>query len=388
MPFYQRLGQIPHKRHTQFRKPDGKLYREEVMGLEGFHGIQSILYHHFLPPRVIRAELIGSMQPVYAEFGPIRHRAFATANAPAGGDPVNARITLLGNNDVTIGISRPTESMTYFYRNAQAYEVWFTHEGSGELHSQFGRLPFREGDYLVIPFGTTWQMRLNGPARFLVIESASQIAPPKRYRNQFGQLLEHAPYCERDIRGPTELLTFTDTGEFEVRVKVRDQLTRHILDHHPFDVVGWDGYLYPWAFSIHDFEPITGRIHQPPPVHQTFEGHNFVVCSFVPRLFDYHPEAIPAPYNHSNVNSDEVIYYCDGNFMSRRGIERCDITLHPAGLPHGPQPGSTEASIGAKETRELAVMIDTFHPLHVTTAALELEKAGYMDSWSVGGPEG
>ncbi|MGQ9613362.1 homogentisate 1,2-dioxygenase [Chloroflexus sp.] len=388
MPFYQRLGQVPHKRHTQFRKPDGKLYREEVMGLEGFHGIQSILYHHFLPPRVLRTELIGSAKPTYVDFGPIRHRAFATANVPAGGDAVSARVTLLGNNDVTIGISRPTESMTFFYRNAQSYEVWFTHEGSGELLSQFGRLPFSAGDYLIIPFGTTWQMRLNEPARFLVIESASQIAPPKRYRNQFGQLLEHAPYCERDIRGPSELLTFTDTGEFEVRIKVRNQLTRHILDHHPFDVVGWDGYLYPWTFSIHDFEPITGRIHQPPPVHQTFEGHNFVVCSFVPRLFDYHPEAIPAPYNHSNVNSDEVIYYCDGNFMSRRGIERYDITLHPAGLPHGPQPGSTEASIGAKETHELAVMIDTFHPLHLTAAALELEKAGYMDSWSVGGPEG
>ncbi len=388
MPFYQRLGQVPHKRHTQFRKPDGKLYREEVMGLEGFHGLQSILYHHFLPPRVMRAELIGSTRPTYVEFGPIRHRAFATANVPAGGDPVSARITLLGNHDVTIGVSRPTESMTGFYRNGQAYEVWFVHEGSGDLLSQFGRLPFSAGDYVVIPFGTTWQMRLDGPARFLVIESASQIAPPKRYRNQFGQLLEHAPYCERDIRGPQELITCTDTGEFEVLVKVRDQITRHVLDHHPFDVVGWDGYLYPWAFSIHDFEPITGRIHQPPPVHQTFEGHNFVICSFVPRLFDYHPEAIPAPYNHSNVNSDEVIYYCDGNFMSRRGIERYDITLHPAGLPHGPQPGSTEASIGVKETRELAVMIDTFHPLHLTSAALELEKTGYMDSWSVGGPEG
>ncbi len=388
MPFYQRLGQVPHKRHTQFRKPDGKLYREEVMGLEGFHGIQSILYHHFLPPRVMRAELIGSTRPTYVEFGPIHHRAFATANVPAGGDPVSARITLLGNHDVTIGVSRPTESMTGFYRNGQAYEVWFVHEGSGDLLSQFGRLPFSAGDYVVIPFGTTWQMRLDGPARFLVIESASQIAPPKRYRNQFGQLLEHAPYCERDIRGPQELITCTDTGEFEVLVKVRDQITRHVLDHHPFDVVGWDGYLYPWAFSIHDFEPITGRIHQPPPVHQTFEGYNFVICSFVPRLFDYHPEAIPAPYNHSNVNSDEVIYYCDGNFMSRRGIERYDITLHPAGLPHGPQPGSTEASIGVKETRELAVMIDTFHPLHLTSAALELEKTGYMDSWSVGGPEG
>jgi homogentisate 1,2-dioxygenase len=224
-------------------------------------------------------------------------------------------------------------------------------------------------------------MTLDEPARFFVIESPSQIEPPKRYRNQYGQMLEHAPYCERDIRVPCELETSTERGEFEVRVKVRDRLTRHILDHHPLDVVGWDGYLYPWIFSIHDFEPITGRVHQPPPVHQTFQGHNFVVCSFVPRLFDYHPQGIPAPYNHSNVNSDEVIYYCDGNFMSRKGIVKYDITLHPSGLPHGPQPGATEASIGAAKTEELAVMVDTFHPLNVTLDALELEKPEYMASW-------
>lgn len=388
MPFYHRLGDIPHKRHTQFRKPDGGLYREEVMGLEGFSGIQSLLYHHFLPPRVKTVEALNGALPEYTDYGPLQHRAFRTADVLAGGDAVAARRTLLGNSDVTLGISRPTQSMDYFYRNAQAYETWFAHEGSGVLRSQFGRLPFMPGDYIVIPYGTTWQMQLSTPeGRFFVIESPSQIEPPKRYRNKFGQLLEHSPYCERDIRVPAELETHTERGEFEVRVKVRNSLTRHILDHHPLDVVGWDGYLYPWIFSIHDFEPITGRIHQPPPVHQTFEGWNFVVCSFVPRLFDYHPQGIPAPYNHSNVNSDEVIYYCDGNFMSRKGIDKYDITLHPSGLPHGPQPGATEASIGAQKTEELAVMVDTFNPLNVTVDALELEKTGYMASWLEGSGE-
>nr|HRC77185.1 homogentisate 1,2-dioxygenase [Kouleothrix sp.] len=313
------------------------------------------------------------------------HRAFGTAAVPAGDDPVGARQTLLGNADVTLGVSVATRSMGYFYRNAQAYEVWFAHEGSGVLRSQFGRLAFGPGDYLVIPFGTTWQIELaEQPARFFVIEARGEVHTPRRYRNEFGQLLEHAPFCERDFRAPSELETHTERGEFELRIKVRDALTRHTLDYHPFDVVGWDGYLFPYAFSIHDFEPITGRVHQPPPVHQTFAGPNFVVCSFVPRLFDYHPEAIPAPYNHSNVNSDEVIYYCDGNFMSRKGIEKYDITLHPSGLPHGPQPGATEASIGAKQTAELAVMVDTFHPLHVTPVALELEKPEYMRSWLAG----
>jgi homogentisate 1,2-dioxygenase len=384
MPFYHKLGQIPHKRHTQFRKPNGELYREELMGLEGFSSIQSILYHNFIPPRVKQTADLGSLKPEPVDFGPIRHRAFATSATPKGGDAVSARRVLLTNNDVQLGISCPTKSMDYFYRNAQAYETWWVHEGSGVLKSQFGNLKFRQGDYIVIPFGTTWQMHINGDeARFFTIENPSQIEPPKRYRNQFGQLLENSPYCERDIRVPNELETHTERGDFEVRIKVRDRLSKHILDYHPFDVVGWDGYLYPWIFNIEDFEPITGRVHQPPPVHQTFEAHNFVVCSFVPRLFDYHPDGIPAPYNHSNVNSDEVIYYAEGNFMSRKGIDQYDISLHPYGLPHGPQPGMTEASIGKKETQELAVMVDTFYPLQLTKQALELEKE-YMTTWLEG----
>lgn len=388
MPFYYKLGEIPHKRHTQFRKPGGGLYREEVMGLEGFSGIESILYHYFLPPRVVHIEDLGSIQIDYADYGPIRHRAFRTVDLPVGGDPVSARRVLLGNSDVTLSVSRPTRSMDDFYRNAQAYEVWFTHEGSGKLKTQFGEISFESGDYLVIPYGVTWQMVLDqSPARFYVIEAPSQIEPPTRYRNTYGQLLEHAPYSERDIRPPQTLEVHTERGEYSVRVKARDRFSRHVLDHHPLDVIGWDGYLYPWAFSIYDFEPITGRLHQPPPVHQTFQGNNFVICSFVPRLFDYHPQGIPAPYNHSNVNSDEVIYYCDGQFMSRKGIDRFDITLHPSGLPHGPQPGATEASIGQKATQELAVMVDTFHPLQVATAALELEKPEYMDSWLEGNGE-
>lgn len=388
MPFYHKLGKTPHKRHTQFKKPDGNLYREELMGLEGFSSIQSILYHHFLPPRVKQTEDMGSLKAEYVEFGPIRHRAFRTAQIPPGADPVSSRIPLLGNNDVVLGVARATKSMEHFYRNAQAYETWWVHEGSGMLKSQFGNLPFHKGDYIVIPFGTTWKMEIEGEeARFFTIENPSQIVPPRRYRNEYGQLLENSPYCERDIRVPEELETHTERGEFEVHVKVRDRLTCHVLDHHPFDVVGWDGYLYPWIFNIGDFEPITGRVHLPPPTHQTFEGHNFVVCSFVPRLFDYHPEGIPVPYNHSNVNSDEVIYYAEGNFMSRKGIERSDISMHPYGLPHGPQPGMTEASLGKTETQELAVMVDTFYPLHLTRNALGLENPDYMASWMEGNGE-
>lgn len=387
MPFYHQLGDIPHKRHTQFRKKDGGLYREELIGLEGFSSLQSILYHHFLPPRVKKTEDLGNARADFVDFGGIRHRAFATQHVAVGTDPVSARIPLLGNNDVILAISRANKSMDFYYRNAQAYETWFVHEGEGSLKSQFGNLGFRKGDYIVIPFGTTWKMELSGEARFFTIENPSQIAPPRRYRNEYGQLLEHAPYCERDIRVPADLETHTERGEFEIRVKVRDRFTRHMLDHHPFDVIGWDGYLYPWIFNIEDFEPITGRIHQPPPVHQTFEGHNFVVCSFVPRLFDYHPNGIPAPYSHSNVNSDEVLYYAEGNFMSRKGIAKYDISLHPFGLPHGPQPGMTEASLGKMGTSELAVMVDAFNPLHLTRDALRLEKPEYMDSWMEGDGE-
>ena len=387
MPFYHTLGSIPHKRHTQFKKPDGKLYREEVMGLEGFSSIQSILYHHFLPPRVKRTEDLGSAKPEYVDFGPIRHRAFKTDQTPLGPDPVTAQIPLLGNSDVILGVSRAKNSMDYFYRNSQAYETWFVHDGSGTLKSQFGNLPFRKGDYIVIPFGVTWQMILDEECKFFTIENPSQIEPPKRYRNNYGQLLEHSPYCERDIRVPAELETHTERGEFEVRIKVRDRISRHVLDYHPHDVVGWDGFLYPWIFNIEDFEPITGRLHMPPPIHQTFDGHNFVVCSFVPRLFDYHPDGIPAPYNHSNIQSDEVLYYAEGNFMSRKGIDRSDISLHPFGLAHGPQPGMTEASIGKTETKELAVMVDTFHPLNLTKQAVEMEKPEYMSTWLEGNGE-
>jgi homogentisate 1,2-dioxygenase len=380
MPFYHRLGQLPPKRHTQFRNPQGVLYTEEVMGLEGFSGIQSLLYHNHPPTRIKKAEKIGSVDPGFVDFGALRARQFRTNKIQPHGDALEARQVLLGNDDVWLGMSVATRPMDYFYRNSQAYEVWFLHQGKVKFRSQFGNLDLIPGDYLVIPYGVTWQM-ITEDARFFTIECPSQVQPPKRYRNQHGQLLEHSPYCERDIRIPTELETHDELGEFEVRVKARNELHRHILAQHPLGVVGWDGYLYPWVFNINDFEPITGRVHQPPPVHQTFDAHNFVVCSFCPRLFDYHPLAIPAPYNHSNVNSDEVLYYVDGDFMSRRGVELGDWTLHPSGLPHGPQPGATEASIGKKETHELAVMVDTFRPLKVSEQALGLEIPEYAYSW-------
>ena len=382
MPVYHHLGQLPPKRHTQFRNPEGRLYTEEVMGLEGFSGIQSLLYHHFPPTRLRKAEFLADLRPQYTEFGALRARQLRTEKMLPQGDPLSSRKVLLGNEDVQLGMSLCCQSMDYFYRNAQAYEVWFVHDGELHFRSQFGNLDLGPGDYLVIPFGVTWQMQLKSSlARFFTIECPSQVQPPKRYRNQHGQLLEHSPYCERDLRLPTVLESYAEEGEFEVQVKARDQLHRHIMAQHPLGVVGWDGYLYPWVFNIADFEPITGRIHQPPPVHQTFDAHNFVVCSFCPRLFDYHPLAIPAPYNHSNVNSDEVLYYVDGDFMSRRGVERGDWTLHPSGLPHGPQPGATEASIGKEKTEELAVMVDTFRPLRLTQAALDLEIPEYAYSW-------
>lgn len=382
MPYYVCRGEVPHKRHTQFRRPDGELYTEEVMGMEGFSGIQSLLYHHYPPTRVRRMELLPSEKVEWLDYGPLRGRQFKTKNFPAGGDPQSGRRTIMGNPDVTLSLSRPTESSKVFYRNGQAYETWFVHEGSGKLLSQFGSLPFRPGDYIVIPFGVTWRMELDSADnRFLVIECPSQIQPPKRYRNKYGQLLEHSPYCERDITPPDFVDPVAEEGDFEVHVKVRDAMHLHVMAHHPFDVIGWDGCLYPWTFNIEDFEPITGRVHQPPPVHQTFDAHNFVICSFCPRLFDYHPLGIPAPYNHSNVNSDEVLYYVDGDFMSRRGVDKYDWTLHPSGLPHGPQPGATEASIGKVSTEELAVMVDTFRPLQIAAGAVEFEEDGYGLSW-------
>ncbi len=389
MPFYHRLGEIPRKRHTQFRQPDGSLYKEQVMGTRGFSGIQSIVYHRHAPTAILAAEDYGPLRLELEEPGALRHRHFRTAQLGRAGDAVLGRQPMLHNRDLTLSIALTAGPMQladgrpYWYRNGQGDELLFVHEGEGRLETSFGSLPFRRGDYLNIPIGTTWRVEAGGPLRLLVVEArGGSIEPPKRYRNEYGQLLEHSPFCERDIRAPLELPAYDQKGEFAVLVRAADRHTLHTLGHHPLDTVGWDGFLYPYAFNIEDFEPITGRIHQPPPVHQTFQGPNFVVCSFVPRLFDYHPQAIPAPYNHSNVDSDEVLYYVEGNFMSRRGIEEASISLHPSGLPHGPHPGTAEASIGKERTEELAVMVDTFHPLSVAKAATAVEDPKYPFSWA------
>jgi homogentisate 1,2-dioxygenase len=385
MTYYYHLGSLPHKRHTQFRQPNGSLYHEELMGTRGFSGIQSLLYHLHPPTQVSQILSGEAIALEFEDFDTLRHRHLRTGKVVSSGDAIAARVPLLANSDVCISVAQPTEPMSYWYRFAQGDEVIFIHDGSGVLESQFGILTYHPGDYLVIPTGVMWRILpdVGIPQRMLVIEAQGHIEPPARYLNRYGQFLEHAPYCERDLRPPEELITHDEMGEFEVRVKARDRLTTYIYRHHPLDVVGWDGHLYPYAFNIADFEPITGRVHQPPPVHQTFEAPGFVICSFVPRLFDYHPLAIPAPYNHSNVDSDEVLYYVDGNFMSRKGIERSSITVHPNGIPHGPHPGLYEGSIGKQRTDELAVMIDTFRPLRFTRQAAELEDSQYSYSWSV-----
>ncbi|WP_419878589.1 homogentisate 1,2-dioxygenase [Brevibacillus centrosporus] len=382
MPHYVKLGNVPPKRHTQFRKEDGGLYYEQLMGTKGFSGIQSLIYHINPPTQVKAVKKIKDIHYEWEEKDALKHRHFGTASVESGGDFLEARVMFLGNEDLTIGVARPTQSMPYFYRNGEGDELIFVHEGEGKIESIFGELSFYPGDYLIIPIGTTYRVVLEtSEARFLVVESNSEIVPPKRYRNAHGQMLEHSPFCERDFRVPERLEAKDERGEFEVRVRAQGMLTSYLYDFHPLDAVGWDGYLYPYAFSIHDFEPITGRVHQPPTVHQTFEGHNYVVCSFVPRLYDYHPLAVPAPYVHSNVESDEVLYYVAGEFMSRKGIFEGSITLHPSGLPHGPHPGKMEGSIGKKETKELAVMIDTFRPLRVVKQAHSYEDPNYMYSW-------
>jgi homogentisate 1,2-dioxygenase len=383
MTFYYKLGNIPHKRHTQFRQPDGSLYHEEVMGIHGFAGIQSILYHIHPPTAVRRIEQVEQVEIPYEQAGPLKPRHLRAADIPAGGDAIGGRIPLMGNNDVVLYVGRPTEAMSYWYKFAHGDDIIFIHDGAGVLESQFGSLRYRPGDYLVIPTGVIWRIVPDQEVaqRMLFVESYGHVTPPKRYINHYGQFLENAPYCERDIRTPDELITHQERGEYEVRVKARHAITRFVYDHHPLDVVGWDGHLWPFAFNIEDFEPITGRVHQPPPVHQTFDGPGYVLCSFVPRLFDYHPQAIPAPYNHSNVDSDEVLYYVEGDFMSRKGIDRASFTIHPNGIPHGPHPGTYEGSIGKEKTDELAVMVDTFRPLQLTTFASKFEDGGYAYSW-------
>lgn len=383
MSYYYTLGDIPHKRHTQYRRPDGSLYHEEVMGIHGFAGIQSILYHHRPPTRICRVLPEMPVEVPYEATGRLRPRHLLSAEIAAGGDAVAGAVPLMGNNDVLISVARPDRPMDYWYKFAHGDYMYFVHEGTGTLETQFGTLRYRPGDYLVLPTGVLWRVLPDESVaqRLLVVEAYGHIEPPKRYLNRYGQFLENSPYCERDIRPPDQLVTREKLGEFEVRVKARGVISRFQYEHHPLDVVGWDGHLWPYAFNIEDFEPITGRVHQPPPVHQTFDGPGFVVCSFVPRLFDYHPQSIPAPYNHSNVDSDEVLYYVEGDFMSRKGVERASFTVHPNGIPHGPHPGTYEGSIGKEKTEELAVMIDTFRPLRLTEFAHNLEDENYVYSW-------
>lgn len=384
MPHYHQAGRIPHKRHTQFRKPDGGLYSEQLFSTEGFSSNSTLLYHCHPPTEILRVDEAYSVAPKVAEEKMLKHRSFQGFHVAPQDDYLQSRVPVLVNNDLHISLAAPRRSMEdYFYKNADADELLFIHEGSGVLHTQYGQLPFGYGDYLVVPRGTIYQLEFSGADnRLFIVESFSPIRYPKRYLSKYGQLLEHSPYCERDIRQPKNLQTIDQEGDFVLRIRKKGMMYPIHYGHHPFDVVGWDGCEYPFAFSIHDFEPITGRVHQPPPVHQTFEGTNFVVCSFCPRLFDYHPQSIPAPYNHSNIDSDEVLYYVDGDFMSRKHVTRGMITLHPAGIPHGPHPGTVEKSIGARETKELAVMVDTFHPLQITEAALGIEDEGYVKSWT------
>ncbi len=384
MPYYHKSGEIPHKRHTQFRKPDGSLYSEQLFSTEGFSNDYSLLYHLYPPTQIIKTEKPVNVAPQVAEEKMLSHRSFEGFNIKPEKDFLDSRKPVLVNNDVHIVLAAPRQSMQdYFYKNADADEMIFVHEGSGVLKTMYGELSFGYGDYLVIPRGTIYTISFDTEDnRLFIVESFSPIRFPKKYVSRNGQLLEHAPYCERDIRVPQNLMTHDERGDFLVRTRKKGiQYNIHYAGH-PFDVIGWDGCCYPYAFSIHDFEPITGRVHQPPPVHQTFEANNFVVCSFCPRLFDYHPQAIPAPYNHSNIDSDEVLYYVDGDFMSRKNVTRGMITLHPAGIPHGPHPGAVEKSIGARETKELAVMVDTFHPLMLTKQALDIENNDYVMSWA------
>jgi homogentisate 1,2-dioxygenase len=383
MPIYHTLGQLPAKRHTQFRKPDGNLYYEQLFGTEGFSGMSSLLYHTHRPTMIKEMGAKKSMKPEVADDRNITpRRLFGFKTVPAD-DFLESRRYQLVNSDCYIALAAPRRSMTdYFYKNADADELLFVHKGSGTLKTMLGNIPFEYGDYLLIPRGMIYQMHFDTEDnRLLVVESFSPMYTPKRYRNHFGQLLEHSPYCERDLKLPKTLETHDEKGEFLVKVKKQDVLHEITYASHPFDVIGWDGYNYPYGFSIHNFEPITGRVHLPPPIHQTFETSAFVVCSFCPRLYDYHPLSIPAPYSHSNIDSDEVLYYVDGDFMSRNDVEQGMITLHPAGIVHGPHPGSTERSIGKKETNELAVMIDTFRPLQITKEALGIEDPNYKYSW-------
>jgi len=380
---YHSMGKIPPKRHTQFRKPNGALYSEQLFSTEGFSDLHSLLYHVNPPTQIVQVGDPYSVAPKIIEDKQLKHRSLKGFNIKPEDDYLKSRKPILVNKDCKMVLAAPRHSMTnYFFKNADADEVIFVHKGDGVLKTMYGDISFGYGDYLVIPRGTIYQMHFKDEDnRLLIVESSGPITTPKRYRNKFGQLMEHSPYCERDIRKPEQLNTHDEKGEFLFYIKKEDQIYPYTYLSHPFDLVGWDGYVYPYAFSIHNFEPITGRLHMPPPIHQTFDGKNFVICSFCPRMYDYHPLSIPAPYNHSNIDSDEVLYYVDGDFMSRSHVEKGMLTLHPGGIPHGPHPGTVEKSIGKKETHELAVMVDTFAPLKLTEHAFEIEDPDYYKSW-------
>jgi homogentisate 1,2-dioxygenase len=385
MSRYHSLGAIPPKRHTTFEKPEGGLYQEELFGTAGFVGMSSLIYHVH-PPTVVSE--VRKVKDLTAKIGiekNMKALSFKGFSLPQIDDYIESRKILFVNNDLKIGLAAPKSfSKDYFYRNSDSDEMLFIHIGSGKLRTMYGNIDFKYGDYLIIPKGTTYQIDFDTKDnRILFIESASAITTPKRYRNNYGQLLEHSPFCERDIRLPKELKTHDEKGQFKVLSKKQDVLWEYTHENHPFDVVGWDGFNYPYAFSIHDFEPITGRIHMPPPIHQTWEAAGFVVCSFVPRMYDYHPKSVPSPYHHSNIDSEELLYYVDGDFMSRNNIEKGQLTLHPGGIPHGPHPGAIERSVGKKETGELAVMIDPFSPLMITEAAMNLQVDDYYKSWMI-----
>jgi homogentisate 1,2-dioxygenase len=383
MPFYHKLGEIPPKRHTQFRKKDGSLYYEQLFGTIGFDGMSTNSYHEHRPTMVKKIGKQYSIKPKIAKTNNIQSYRFRGFQVKPEKDYLESRKVVLTNADCNIILSAPKDSTKdYFYKNTDADEVIFIHKGKGKLRTHLGNINFKYGDYLVIPRGIIYKLDFEDENnRLFIVESYSPVYTPKRYRNWFGQLLEHSPFCERDLRRPQELETHNELGDFLIKTKKQGEIIEMTYASHPFDVVGYDGYNFPYAFSIHDFEPITGRIHQPPPVHQTFETNAFVICSFVPRLYDYHPNSIPAPYNHSNIDSDEVLYYVDGDFMSRNDIDQGHISLHPAGIPHGPHPGATERSIGHTETEELAVMVDTFKPLQVTEEAMKIADEDYYKSW-------
>ena len=383
MPFYHKLGEIPPKRHTQFRKKDGSLYYEQLFGTIGFDGMSTNSYHEHRPTMVKEIKKQYTVKPKIAKANNIQSYRFRGFQVPPENDYLESRKIVLTNTDCNIILAAPKHSTTeYFYKNTDADEVIFVHKGTGKLRTHLGNIDFKYGDYLVIPRGIIYKLDFDDENnRLFIIESYSPIYTPKRYRNHFGQLQEHAPFCERDIRRPYELETHDVLGDFLIKVKKQGEIIEMVYASHPFDVVGYDGYNFPYAFSIHDFEPITGRIHQPPPVHQTFETSAFVICSFVPRLYDYHPNSIPAPYNHSNIDSDEVLYYVDGDFMSRNDVDQGHISLHPSGIPHGPHPGATERSIGHTKTEELAIMVDTFKPLQVTEEAMKIADETYYKSW-------